>query len=248
MITTQQKLAWWDDLTSIQQLTILNEYHLDVNDLSDGTICSLYDYNNSSKDYYEIGQIVITSICENEYIGRYAGKDINGIILNDWQSLEYNLYSIHNSGRFERVERLAHYKEIKEYLKHVKNSKLVDKTITEKKVIGYKAPQSYYDNVIKPGDIYISYEHTFTDKHYVPKRIKKQEWYYVLPAEIVETWEKVYEKEEKIIEPVMELDRAIEILTEHNKWRKGAATQQQSSKEIGIAIDVILNELNKLNK
>ena len=38
----------------------------------------------------------------------------------------------------------------------------------------------------------------------------------------------------------MTLQKAIEILEAHNKWRKGEETQQQSPKEIGEAIDTIL--------
>jgi hypothetical protein len=38
----------------------------------------------------------------------------------------------------------------------------------------------------------------------------------------------------------MKLDEAIEVLEAHNKWRRGEETQQQSPKEIGEAIDTIL--------
>ena len=53
----------------------------------------------------------------------------------------------------------------------------------------------------------------------------------------------------------METQKAIEILREHNRWRRGEGKYDQpgitlpySPKEIGIAIDVVTNELEELIK
>ena len=39
----------------------------------------------------------------------------------------------------------------------------------------------------------------------------------------------------------MNLKQAIEILKTHNQWRRGALIEQASPKELGIAIDIIVN-------
>lgn len=38
----------------------------------------------------------------------------------------------------------------------------------------------------------------------------------------------------------MKIEKAIRILEEHNKWRRGAEIPQQNPAEIGIAIDTII--------
>lgn len=49
----------------------------------------------------------------------------------------------------------------------------------------------------------------------------------------------------------MNLRQAIEILKTHNQWRRGALIEQASPKELGIAIDIIVNifqDKSKLTK
>lgn len=43
----------------------------------------------------------------------------------------------------------------------------------------------------------------------------------------------------------MNLKEAIEILKTHNQWRRGALIEQASPKELGIAIDIIVNNFEK---
>jgi len=43
----------------------------------------------------------------------------------------------------------------------------------------------------------------------------------------------------------MNLKQAIEILKTHNQWRRGALIEQASPKELGIAIDIIVNNFEK---
>jgi hypothetical protein len=43
----------------------------------------------------------------------------------------------------------------------------------------------------------------------------------------------------------MDLQEAIIILENHQKWRKGADTKPTDSKKLSIAIDIILKELKK---
>jgi len=45
----------------------------------------------------------------------------------------------------------------------------------------------------------------------------------------------------------MNLKQAIEILKTHNQWRRGALIEQASPKELGIAIDIIVNNFEKDN-
>ncbi len=39
----------------------------------------------------------------------------------------------------------------------------------------------------------------------------------------------------------MELKEAINILERHNRWRRGADIQMENTKDIGIAIDTVIN-------
>ena len=41
----------------------------------------------------------------------------------------------------------------------------------------------------------------------------------------------------------MNIDRAVEVLTLHNAWRRGGAGMMQDPKEIGEAIDTVLLEI-----
>ena len=46
----------------------------------------------------------------------------------------------------------------------------------------------------------------------------------------------------------MKLKTAIKILEDHNKWRRGAETQMQEPKTIGIAIDTVINKFKEIEK
>jgi hypothetical protein len=43
-----------------------------------------------------------------------------------------------------------------------------------------------------------------------------------------------------------DIDFAINVLTQHNKWRKGANIPVTNPKELGKAIDIAIKELKKL--
>lgn len=48
---------------------------------------------------------------------------------------------------------------------------------------------------------------------------------------------------------MMKLERAINILETHNKWRRGSDEEvDYTVKELGIAIDLILKELKRIKK
>lgn len=46
----------------------------------------------------------------------------------------------------------------------------------------------------------------------------------------------------------MNLQQAIEILTQYNKWRRGAEIPQPNPKKVGEAIDIAISLLIKLNQ
>lgn len=46
----------------------------------------------------------------------------------------------------------------------------------------------------------------------------------------------------------MKINKAIKILERHNKWRRGAETIQQDPKEIGVAIETVINPKDMLVK
>lgn len=43
----------------------------------------------------------------------------------------------------------------------------------------------------------------------------------------------------------MTVTEAITILESHNEWRRGAETQMGNPKDLGIAIEIVLEELKK---
>ena len=43
----------------------------------------------------------------------------------------------------------------------------------------------------------------------------------------------------------MTIDEAIKVLKLHNKWRRGAEIEMQTPKQIGIAIDVVISQINR---
>ena len=43
----------------------------------------------------------------------------------------------------------------------------------------------------------------------------------------------------------MTLKQALRILKRFNKWRRGADTKMLEPKKIGLALDVVINELDK---
>lgn len=46
----------------------------------------------------------------------------------------------------------------------------------------------------------------------------------------------------------MKINEAVRILKRHNKWRKGAEIGQQDPKEIGVAIETLVNPKDMLVK
>ncbi len=46
----------------------------------------------------------------------------------------------------------------------------------------------------------------------------------------------------------MELDKAIAFVKNYQEWRRGAETPMPNPKEISIAIDTLLNEIEKCKK
>ena len=44
----------------------------------------------------------------------------------------------------------------------------------------------------------------------------------------------------------MDIIDAVNILERHNKWRRGADIEMENPKEIGEAIDLVVNKLRKL--
>jgi len=77
------------------------------------------------------------------------------------------------------------YEEFKKYIKK--------ENMKEKKIIGYKAPYDLFQGNIKKGTIYTFLALEKSVYKYSPKENK----YFSLPREIVETWEPVYESTEK---------------------------------------------------
>lgn len=69
---------------------------------------------------------------------------------------------------------------------------------TGEKVVGYKVPFDMYDGFIQKDEIYIQYKGN--DKLYIPESKKNAiaPAFYSIPKEIVEQWEPMYEKIEKM--------------------------------------------------
>ena len=44
----------------------------------------------------------------------------------------------------------------------------------------------------------------------------------------------------------MKLKRAIKILEDHNKWRRGAEIEMQEPKVIGIALDTVISKTKQI--
>lgn len=71
--------------------------------------------------------------------------------------------------------------------------------------------------------------------------------------EILKKYDAVMSRVKKIIvdskrTDTMSVETAIELVTSHNRWRRGAETEMQDPTELGVAMDTVLNSLRELLK